>query len=239
MKTFTATSGLLTNFGKIVGALIPVVFGLAVLAFFWGVAKYVLQAGNPKVREQGRHLMIWGVIAIFIMSSIWGIVALLGSTLGITTGITPNGSGSNTYGSNGSSGSNTYGSNTYGSNTYSGNTYGSGTSGSTGTGGSGDTGGDIILIPTKPVMGSATATGPNSITFIWNEPSDGGAPIIKYTVQMRVSGTANWTTIGATGVTQINVTGLQSGTSYDFRVSATNEAGTSDYANQGTYTTTG
>jgi hypothetical protein len=80
MKTFTATSGLLTNLTKIIGALIPVAFGLAVLAFFWGVAKYILQAGNPKVREQGRQLMVWGVIALFVIASVWGLVNLLSTT---------------------------------------------------------------------------------------------------------------------------------------------------------------
>lgn len=61
----------------IVGALVPFMLTLAVLYFLWGLAKFVLAAGDEGARESGRSIMIWGVIAITVMVSLWGLVALL------------------------------------------------------------------------------------------------------------------------------------------------------------------
>jgi len=55
--------------------LIPLVFTLALLLFFWGVVKYIRSEGDGK--EDGRRIMIWGIIALFVMASIWGLVAFL------------------------------------------------------------------------------------------------------------------------------------------------------------------
>jgi hypothetical protein len=52
--------------------LIPIVFTLGLLLFFWGVVKYIWSEGNGK--EEGKKFMIWGVIALFVMSSVWGII---------------------------------------------------------------------------------------------------------------------------------------------------------------------
>jgi len=63
------------------GFLVPLVFTLALLFFFYGVAKYIWSEGQGK--EDGRKIMIWGVVALFVMSSIWAIVFFISSELGI------------------------------------------------------------------------------------------------------------------------------------------------------------
>lgn len=55
--------------------LIPIVFSLALLLFFWGVVKYIWSEGQGKA--QGKQIMVWGVVALFVMTSIWGIVRFL------------------------------------------------------------------------------------------------------------------------------------------------------------------
>lgn len=60
--------------------LVPLTFTLAVLVFFWGIVKYIWSVGAEK--EKGKQIMIWGVIALFVMSSIWGIVYFIGQQLG-------------------------------------------------------------------------------------------------------------------------------------------------------------
>lgn len=67
-----------------VNALIPLVFALALLFFLWGLAKFILNAGDEEAREGGKKIMIWGVVAFVVMVSVWGLVALIRSTLGIT-----------------------------------------------------------------------------------------------------------------------------------------------------------
>lgn len=74
--------------GDLVNTLIPIVFALALLFFLWGLARYILAAGNEEAKEQGKRIMIWGIVALFIMASVWGIVAFLQDLFGVTeTGI--------------------------------------------------------------------------------------------------------------------------------------------------------
>lgn len=76
---------LIEDASDIVGLLVPFVLGLAVLAFFWGIAKYVLAAGNEEKKAEGRNVMIWGVVAIFVAVSLWGFVSFLQDALFTTT----------------------------------------------------------------------------------------------------------------------------------------------------------
>lgn len=56
---------------------------LAIVVFFWGLIKYLVNAGEEK--SAGLTIMFYGVIAIFVMVSIWGIVRLLQNTFGVTS----------------------------------------------------------------------------------------------------------------------------------------------------------
>lgn len=84
----TATN-LANGFKQIVNILIPAFFGLAIIYFFYGVAKYILSAGDPKAAGEGKSIMIYGIIAIAVMASIYGIVGFLQRSLGVTPGTTP------------------------------------------------------------------------------------------------------------------------------------------------------
>jgi hypothetical protein len=64
---------------------VPIVAGLALLAFFWGLAMYIFNTGNDEQRQKGIQIMIWGIIALFVMGSIWGILAVFNQSFGITT----------------------------------------------------------------------------------------------------------------------------------------------------------
>lgn len=61
--------------------LIPLAFSLALLFFFYGVAKYIWSEGTGKA--EGKQIMIWGVVGLFVMSCIWGIVFFIGEELGV------------------------------------------------------------------------------------------------------------------------------------------------------------
>ena len=56
-------------------------------SFFWGMALFVLHAGEEEKREEGKKKMLWGIIAITIMFAIWGIVKFL--QVGIFGSIVP------------------------------------------------------------------------------------------------------------------------------------------------------
>lgn len=74
---------ILTEFRGLIKLVMPMVFALAVLFFFWGIAKFILKAGDSKAKEEGRNIMIWGVIALFVLVSFWGIIGFIQKQLGI------------------------------------------------------------------------------------------------------------------------------------------------------------
>lgn len=89
LVTFAATtpganlSGFITWVNKLIQAAIPLIISLAVVFFLWGVFKYVASGDSEEERKNGRQLMINGVIAIFVMVSLWGLVGFLDSSLGL------------------------------------------------------------------------------------------------------------------------------------------------------------
>ena len=84
-----------------------------------------------------------------------------------------------------------------------------------------------ITVPGVPTSLSATA-GDSQVSLSWSAPSsNGGSAITDYQVEYKLSVGSSWTVIniGSTATTKL-ITGLTNGSSYDFKVSATNLAGT-------------
>ena len=74
--------------GAIIVAITPVIVALALLFFFWGLAKYILASGDETAQADGRRIMIWGIIALFVIIAVWGLVQVIASTFKIDTGET-------------------------------------------------------------------------------------------------------------------------------------------------------
>jgi hypothetical protein len=66
--------------------LIPIIFAIGIIAFFWGIIQYVINGDNESKRKEGRDFIIWGFAALFVMFAVWGIIALLSNTFGIGIG---------------------------------------------------------------------------------------------------------------------------------------------------------
>lgn len=69
--------GLLNSIHRLISATIPVLIALGVLGFMWGVVLYLFKGD----KAEGRMFMVWGVIALFVMTSVWGLVGILRGTL--------------------------------------------------------------------------------------------------------------------------------------------------------------
>jgi len=78
----TGLQNMVGEAGSLIQALIPIVIGLGVLVFLWGVLQYVI-AKDDSGKEQGRTFMLWGIIALFVMVSVWGLVNILRETLNL------------------------------------------------------------------------------------------------------------------------------------------------------------
>lgn len=62
---------------------VAVLIGLAVVVFLWGLFKYITESNNESKRQDAKNYMIYGVVAIFIMISVWGLVEILANTTGL------------------------------------------------------------------------------------------------------------------------------------------------------------
>ncbi len=73
-STFLSVSQSLVSFiDLIIGVLAP----LALVIFFWGLVRYIYKSDDEGERARGRETILWSLVAIFILFSVWGILALL------------------------------------------------------------------------------------------------------------------------------------------------------------------
>lgn len=79
----TATD-LITTVSSIVGYLVPLLIAVAVVVFLWGVVQYVTAGGEEEKRKKARGTMVFGIVGLFVMVAVWGLVSVLTSTFGIT-----------------------------------------------------------------------------------------------------------------------------------------------------------
>lgn len=81
--TFAAPSNfvdLVNLFISIINIAVTVLIALAVLGFFWGLTRYILSANDSTKIEEGRKVMVYGFIGLFVAVSLWGILLALKNT---------------------------------------------------------------------------------------------------------------------------------------------------------------
>lgn len=66
----------------ITSAVIPLIFTLAFVVFLWGIFRFISSSDKTK-KEDAKNYIIWGMVGLFVMVSLWGIIKILGDTLGI------------------------------------------------------------------------------------------------------------------------------------------------------------
>lgn len=58
-------------------SVVPFLIGLALILFLAGVVKFVSSGDNEEARQGGRNMMLFGIISLFVMVSVWGFVNIL------------------------------------------------------------------------------------------------------------------------------------------------------------------
>ena len=67
-----------------VSTLVVILVILAVVVFFWGLIKYLSAVGDEK--HKGLMIMFYGILTIFVMVALWGLVGFFAKTLNINPG---------------------------------------------------------------------------------------------------------------------------------------------------------
>jgi len=81
----TGFAGLIVWFAGLLNTAVPIIISLAVVFFIWNVFSYAV-AGDEDKKKQAKTQIIWGVVGIFVMVSIWGLVAILSNTFSLDRG---------------------------------------------------------------------------------------------------------------------------------------------------------
>jgi hypothetical protein len=68
---------------SILGIVLPTLMVIATIVFIWGIIMFITAAGSDDKRKEGKNLMIWGVIGLFVMVAMWGLVQVIGNTFGV------------------------------------------------------------------------------------------------------------------------------------------------------------
>lgn len=77
------------SIGALVSQLIPIAIAIGLLFFIWGLVQFIMSGGDDTAKEAAKTHMVWGVIALFVMVAVWGIVGLLGDITGVDIGGSP------------------------------------------------------------------------------------------------------------------------------------------------------
>jgi len=62
---------------EIINPLIEVLFGLAIAIFFWGVIEFIWNSGSEEKKTTGKQHIIWGLVGLFIMAAVAGIIEII------------------------------------------------------------------------------------------------------------------------------------------------------------------
>lgn len=67
---------------EILNPIITLLFAAAVGYFLYGVLVFIKNQGSDKEQDVGKLHMVWGVVGIFLMIAVYGILNLIANTVG-------------------------------------------------------------------------------------------------------------------------------------------------------------
>lgn len=62
---------------------IPLLIVIATIIFMVGILRYVTAGGDEEKIKAGRNMLIFGIVALAVMISMWGLVKILIDTFGV------------------------------------------------------------------------------------------------------------------------------------------------------------
>jgi hypothetical protein len=68
--------------GNIVIPLVELLFAVATFVFIWGLFGFFRGGDDAEARKTSRDHILWGVVGLFIMVSVYGIIRFVAATVG-------------------------------------------------------------------------------------------------------------------------------------------------------------
>ena len=74
------------NILALVKILVLIVFVLAIVAFGWGIVMFIFAGGDPTALGKAKSFLLWGVIGMAVMASLFGLIQFLQTYFGVASG---------------------------------------------------------------------------------------------------------------------------------------------------------
>lgn len=84
-ERISSIQGVLSLINGLIKIVVPILIAAAVAWFLWGVLKYIIASGDEEKRKEGKSVMVYGIIALAIMVSVWGLVRIITGTFNLDT----------------------------------------------------------------------------------------------------------------------------------------------------------
>jgi uncharacterized membrane protein len=78
MKTFADFIAKIQS--DILSPLVYLLISVAVIIFLWGVVGYIKSGDSEEERKKAKDFILYGIIGLFVMISVWGLVNILSGT---------------------------------------------------------------------------------------------------------------------------------------------------------------
>lgn len=76
------------NIAATIDILVPVASLAVTVAFFYGLARFLFNTDDEKKREEGKSILMWSILAMFVFITIYGIIGWMEQTVGNDEGPT-------------------------------------------------------------------------------------------------------------------------------------------------------
>jgi hypothetical protein len=78
-QAITSFEGLVGKIYGMVASLVPLIVSLTLIVFLWGIFQLV-RSNSEDSRKDAIKIITFGIVALFVMVSVWGLVAILSNT---------------------------------------------------------------------------------------------------------------------------------------------------------------
>lgn len=82
----TNIENILLTVQRIIGYVIPILIAVALIMFINGVIKYITAGADETKRAEARNTMLYGIIGLFVIVAVWGLVDVIARTFDVDTG---------------------------------------------------------------------------------------------------------------------------------------------------------
>jgi hypothetical protein len=85
-ETIGSIESLIDKLKTLIGSVVPLLMIIATVVFLWGIISYIMAAGDEEKVKEARSYIIYGLIGLFVMVSVWGLVGVIAGTFGVGSG---------------------------------------------------------------------------------------------------------------------------------------------------------